>query len=295
MTATRQRLPPWFRTALPAGEAQRRYRATAARADDGLHTVCREARCPNQHECWGHGTATFLIGGRYCTRGCRFCAVETRRRPPPPDPAEPQRLAEAVAAMKLRYAVLTVVDRDDLPDAGAAHFRACLDAVRARCPEVGLELLGSDLGGDDNALAHLLDGAPLTVFTHNVECVARLTPVVRDPRASFAQSVRVLRRAGELRPDVLIKSGFMVGLGETDGEVSETLRALRDAGVALVTIGQYLAPGDMHHPVDRYPPPERFAAWADEARSLGFVVASGPLVRSSYRAGELAAEAQAEA
>ncbi|MCH2447906.1 MAG: lipoyl synthase, partial [Candidatus Poseidoniia archaeon] len=262
---------------------------------NALHTVCEEAHCPNIHECWGRGTATFMVAGKECTRGCRFCAVETLRAPEAPDAHEPQNLADAIAAMGLSYTVITVVNRDDLPDGGARHYRACLDAVHARMPQVGLELLCSDLAGNEVALAELLDGAPLQVFAHNIETVERLTSEVRDPRASFAQSLRILEAAKELQPGLVTKSSIMLGMGETETELDEAFRALRNAGVELLTLGQYLAPGSGYHPVREFVTPERFEALAQQAKTLGFrAVASGPLVRSSYRAESLLAAAQGE-
>jgi len=255
--------------------------------------VCEEARCPNVHDCWGRGTATFMVAGEVCTRGCRFCAVGTEKIPPALDASEPSELAEAVARMGLDHAVITVVNRDDLKDGGAGHYRDCILAVNERCAGVGLELLCSDLDGNLEALGELLDDLPLRVFAHNVECVPRLDSVVRDPRASFEQSLSILREARRLRPNVLIKSSIMVGLGETDEEVSEAMRLLFDAGVDMLTLGQYLQPSERHLPVDRFPEPEQFASWDGEAREIGFkAVASGPLVRSSYRAGLLWEEAR---
>ena len=295
-TRARARLPEWFRVELPTGEAMARYRSTTnAVSDNALHTVCEEAHCPNIHECWGRGTATFMVAGKECTRGCRFCAVETLRAPEAPDAHEPQNLADAIAAMGLSYTVITVVNRDDLPDGGARHYRACLDAVHARMPQVGLELLCSDLAGNEVALAELLDGAPLQVFAHNIETVERLTSEVRDPRASFAQSLRILEAAKELQPGLVTKSSIMLGMGETETELDEAFRALRNVGVELLTLGQYLAPGSGYHPVREFVTPERFEALAQQAKTLGFrAVASGPLVRSSYRAESLLAAAQGE-
>jgi lipoic acid synthetase len=292
----RPRLPEWLRVNLPAGRAQQVFNLTqGAVADNGLHTVCEEARCPNIHDCWAQGTATFMIAGESCTRGCRFCSVETLKAPAPPSVDEPQGLAEAVERLNLDYVVITVVNRDDLTDGGAGHYRRCIDAVHERLPKTGIELLCSDLAGDMSALSALLDGAPLSVFAHNVECVPRLDALVRDPRASFTQSVEVLRKARELRPDVPTKSSIMVGLGETDAEVVDAMRLLRGAGVELLTLGQYLTPGrpgTRFLPVERYVPPEQFAAWDGTAIEMGFKgVATGPLVRSSYRAGELYAAA----
>jgi lipoic acid synthetase len=237
--STGRRLPDWFRTRLPNGEQQAVFNATkSAVKDNQLHTVCEEARCPNIHECWASGDATFMIAGQECTRGCRFCAVGTIKRPPPLDAEEPQHLAQAVASMNLRHAVITVVNRDDLPDSGSDHYKQCIEAVAQRSPEVSLELLCSDLAGDHEALAHLLHESPLEVFAHNVECVPRLDAKVRDARASFAQSLEILREAKRLRPDILTKSSLMVGVGETDAEIDEAIGMLRDAGVDLITIGQ---------------------------------------------------------
>jgi lipoic acid synthetase len=295
MAGERTRLPPWFRTRLPTGDLQRAFNETKATVDDNmLNTVCQEARCPNIHECWAAKDATFMVAGQECTRGCRFCAVGTIKTPPPLDTEEPANLASAVSSMGLKHAVITVVNRDDLPDSGAAHYKACLQAVREKSSEVTLELLCSDLAGDKDALAMLLQDLQLEVFAHNVECVPRLDKTVRDARATFANSLMILREAKRLRPDILTKSSLMVGLGETDEEVSEVLVMLREAGVDLVTIGQYLAPSDKHHSVMRFPEPEMFDTWADEAIELGFLgCASGPLVRSSYRAGRLYQQAAA--
>jgi lipoic acid synthetase len=293
----RPRLPGWLRVNLPTGPQLNVLSGTRGAVDGhALHTVCEEARCPNLNDCWSRGTATFMVAGDTCTRGCRFCSVETSRQPAPPDPLEPANLAAAVERMGLSHVVITVVNRDDLSDGGADHYKSCVLAVYRRLPDVTIELLASDLQGDERALEHLLDNAPLAVFAHNVECVPRLDRLVRDPRASFAQSLDVLRRAKQLRPDVWTKSSIMVGLGETDNEVTCALQRLREAGVSLLTLGQYLAPGrpgDRFLPVARFVPPARFDAWAEEARSMGFAAAAaGPLVRSSFRAGELLHRAQ---
>jgi lipoic acid synthetase len=283
-------LPAWFRTKLPeAGQGTKTLsRTTSTVTGHSLFTVCEEAKCPNLNSCWSRGTATFMIAGQSCTRACRFCSVEHDRRPPPPDPAEPTKLADAIAQMKIDYAVITVVNRDDLPDGGAAHYRACLDAVRKKLPNLGIELLCSDLNGNEEALATLLDGAPLKVFAHNVETVERLTPNVRDRKASFATSIRILEKAKQLRPDLMTKSSLMTGLGETETDVLSTLKALRGAGVELLTIGQYLAPTTSHYPVLSFVTPAQFDAWKEKALALGFrAVASGPLVRSSFQAGDL--------
>jgi len=292
----RARLPGWLRVNLPAGNGQLGFNLTRGTIrDDALHTVCQEARCPNIHDCWSRGTATFMIAGKECTRGCPFCSVQTSKRPTPPDVDEPVRLADAVHRMGLRHVVITVVNRDDLADGGADHYRQCVLAVHRRLPAITIELLCSDLAGDFSALECLLDELPLDVFAHNVECVPRLDAIVRDRRASFEQSLAVLAGSKHLRGDLYTKSSLMIGLGETDAEISDAMRRLRDAGVDMLTLGQYIAPGrpgGRFLPVDRYAPPERFASWANEAYALGFrAVASGPMVRSSYRAGLLLEEA----
>ena len=295
MADTRPRLPDWFRTSLPTGELQRKFKETKETVTDNmLHTVCQEARCPNIHECWAAKDATFMVAGQECTRGCRFCAVGSIKVPPPLDENEPANLADAISTMGLNHAVITVVNRDDLPDSGASHYRKCLEAVRERTPEVTLELLCSDLAGDHQALHDLLDGLELEVFAHNVECVPRLDSKVRDHRANFEQSIGILKEAKRLRPEILTKSSIMVGLGETDDEITEALQLLKDAGVDLVTIGQYLAPSPKHLAVDRFPEPERYDEWSKQIEEMGFLGwACGPLVRSSYKAGELLAKASA--
>ena len=290
---TRARLPEWLRMGVPSGNALPIFNQTNGAVDgNSLHTVCEEARCPNINDCWGRGTATFMVAGKECTRGCRFCSVETLRTPPPVEADEPERLADAVERMGLKYVVITVVNRDDMADGGATHYRACVDAVHNRLPETGIELLGSDLAGDKRALALLLDEIPLSVFAHNVECVPRLDNEVRDRRASFTQSTEILTESRRLRPDLVTKTSLMVGLGETDEEIHDAMKRLRDeASVDLITFGQYLTPGrpgERFLPVDRYVPPEQFERYADQAYELGFSgVASGPMVRSSFRAGVL--------
>ena len=289
----RKRLPNWFRTTLPTGKSQERYNDTKSNVHEhGLNTVCEEARCPNVHDCWGRGTATFMVAGEVCTRGCRFCAVGTVKTPPELDINEPAELADAVGKMGLSYAVITVVNRDDLADGGASHYRNCVIEVARRNPDTGVELLCSDLDGNLGALESLLENLPLKVFAHNVECVPRLDENVRDPRASFEQSLEILKTAKKVRPDLLTKTSLMVGLGESDKEVAEALDMIRESGVDMITIGQYLQPSHRHIQVDRFPEPERFADWDQIARDIGFsAVASGPLVRSSYRAGLLWEEA----
>lgn len=290
----REPLPSWFKTKLPEAGAPSQSLNRTTQVASSLHTVCEEAKCPNRTSCWSSGTATFMVAGQHCTRNCRFCSVDYLAAPPPPDAEEPARLAEAIAALNLEYVVITVVNRDDLPDGGAAHYRACLDAVHQRSPKTGLELLGSDLSGNETALQALLHNAPLKVFAHNVETVERLTPNIRDRKASFAVSLRILEASKELRPDVMTKSSLMLGLGENANDVKQCLHSLRNAGVDLLTLGQYLAPTAKHYPILSFPTPAQFAEWKEIALQMGFkAVASGPLVRSSYRGGELYQEALA--
>ncbi|MEO1231021.1 MAG: lipoyl synthase [Myxococcota bacterium] len=285
-----RRKPEWLKIRAPGGD---NYTVLKSRARNlKLATVCEEAQCPNIGECWGGGTATFMLMGDTCTRGCRFCAVNTAKRPPALDQDEPAHVAEAVEAMGLGYVVLTSVNRDELPDGGAGHLARCLFAIRRASPDTLLEMLIPDFMGNEEALATICQ-TPLAVLAHNVETVARLTAEVRDPRASYAQSLDVLENAKHLAPNLLTKSSIMVGLGETEAEVEQTLRDLRDRDVDIVTLGQYLRPSRKHLPVVEYVHPAVFDRYAEMARSLGFgYVASGPLVRSSYRAGELFVERQ---
>ena len=284
--AARKRLPSWFRTSLPTGTAQEAFiKMRENVSKNSLNTVCEEARCPNIHDCWGRGTATFMIAGQSCTRGCKFCAVGTLKNPLPLDPEEPDNLAEAVDVMGISHAVITVVNRDDLSDGGASHYRDCILSVNERSPDVGLELLCSDLDGNMEALSILLSDLPLRVFAHNVECVPRLDKLVRDSRASFQQSLDILSEAARLRPDLKIKSSLMVGLGETKEEVIETLHDLKNAKVDIVTIGQYLQPSKKHLSVKRFVNPEEFEDYKKIGLNLGFKhVESSALVRSSYKA-----------
>jgi len=280
--------PEWLKVSAPGGA---KYAAMKRRARGlSLATVCEEAQCPNLGECWSGGTATFMLMGEICTRGCRFCAVNTKRMPPPLDLDEPKNIAEAVAQMALTYVVLTSVNRDELDDGGAVHLAACIDAIKAQSPDVLLEMLIPDFEGN-HAAVETITNTELAVLAHNVETVERLTPTVRDPRASYAQSLDVLAYAHQLQPELLTKSSIMVGLGETEGEVVATMRDLHDVGASILTIGQYLRPSMKHLEVAEYITPEQFDRYADTARAIGFdFVASGPLVRSSYRAGELYVE-----
>jgi lipoic acid synthetase len=280
--------PPWLKVQAPGGAKYAALKQSARRLQ--LATVCEEAQCPNIGECWSGGTATFMLMGEVCTRGCRFCAVDTARRPPALDPDEPAHIAEAVAGMGLSYVVITSVNRDELPDGGAAHLAECLRAVRAQSPSVLMEILIPDFQGAHVAIRRVVE-TDLAVLAHNVETVERLTPSVRDPRASYRQTLGVLEYVKGLRPELLTKSSIMVGLGETEDEVVRTMADLRSVGVDIVTLGQYLRPSLKHLPVEAYIPPETFERYAERAREMGFgYVASGPLVRSSYRAGELYVE-----
>ncbi len=284
--AARRRLPAWLRKPLPPGDAMMQTR----RLLNGLKltTVCAEARCPNLTECWTRGTATFMVLGDRCTRRCGFCAVSTAR-PEPPEADEPERLADAAAALGLRHVVITSVARDDLDDEGAGHFAACVRAVRARLPESTIEVLTPDFHARPELIGVVVEAAP-EVFNHNLETVASQQKRVR-PAARYGRSLAVLGIAKALNPRVRTKSGIMLGLGESQDEVHQALRDLRSHGCEMLTIGQYLRPGAGHVPVERYVTPEEFEEWGRQAEQLGFTaVASGPFVRSSYFAETLFAE-----
>lgn len=281
-----RRHPEWLRSSLKVNAAYNGIRRTLG--ERGLFTVCREARCPNQHECWAeHRTATFMVLGRVCTRNCAFCAVSSGSAPQPPDPLEPEKVAQSVSIMNLRHAVITSVTRDDLSDWGAVHFAAVVRAVKLCNPGCTVEVLPSDMGGRREHVSTLLDSGP-EVFNHNIETVARISSVVR-PQADYRRSLSVLGLAAQMRPSAVIKSGMMVGLGESFSELEETFADLLGAGVKVLTIGQYLRPGPENVPVSRYYTPEEFCALRDKALSMGFEYCqSGPLVRSSYHAADYA-------
>ncbi|MGI8802357.1 MAG: lipoyl synthase [Solirubrobacteraceae bacterium] len=277
----RKRKPPWFKVPAPGGP---RYRELTALIEaENLHTVCREAACPNVGECWERGTATFMILGDTCTRRCGFCNVKTGK-PSWHDPLEPARVARAAARMGLRHAVITSVDRDDLPDLGAGAFVSVIGEIRRQAPDCRVEVLTPDFQGQEMPLARVIEARP-DVFNHNVEVVPRLYPVARRG-SEFLRSARVLRNAKELGGDaVTTKSGLMVGLGETHDELLETFAVLRDHGVQVLTVGQYLRPSADHLPLVRYWHPDEFTELERDAYALGFEhVAAGPLVRSSYHA-----------
>jgi len=276
--------PSWLKVPLPQGERVARLRQILA--GNGLHTVCEEARCPNLGECWAGGTATFMVLGDTCTRGCRFCAVRTSGVGRPTDPDEPDKVARAAQAMGLSYVVLTMVDRDDLLDGGAAHVAATVRAIKARDPQILVETLTGDFRGERGQIRTVLDSEP-DVFAHNIETTERLTPRVRDQRCGYRLSLEVLRLAKDIRPEIVTKSSLMVGLGESEREVEQVMDDLRAMDVDVITLGQYLRPTLKHLPVKEHVHPARFEAYRQRALRKGFLyVASGPLVRSSYKAAE---------
>jgi lipoic acid synthetase len=277
--------PEWLKVRAPGGE---RYNFIKGRMRElGLATVCEEARCPNVSECWGGGTATIMVMGDTCTRGCRFCAVKTNRNGQPLDPEEPRKVAEMIAQLDLEYIVVTSVDRDDLEDEGSGHFAQCVTELKSRQQDLLVEILIPDFKGNRNHVETICRSKP-DVIAHNIETVQRLTPKVRDPRANYHQSLAVLRMVKESDPELVTKSSIMLGLGETEDEVVQALKDLRAVDCEIVTFGQYLQPTKKHLAVEEWVTPEQFARYQTLAEELGFMyVASGPLVRSSYRAGEL--------
>jgi len=276
------RKPAWLRAPMPAGVRFDAVRETVR--EHRLATVCEEAKCPNIGECWNAGTATLMLMGEVCTRACRFCAVDTGNPRGWLDAEEPDNAARTVELMRLRYVVLTSVNRDDLPDGGAAHFAACVRAIKARCPDTAVEALTPDFQGVLADVETVVDSG-LEVFAQNVETVRRLTHPVRDPRASYEQTLAVLAHAKRYRPTVLAKTSLMLGLGETDAEVLETMDDLRAVGVDILTLGQYLRPTVNHLPVQRFVTPDEFESFRAAALGRGFLeCVAGPLVRSSYRA-----------
>jgi len=280
---TRRKFPPWLKKRLPAPEQTERVRDLLAELN--LNTVCREAHCPNRGECYAHGTATFMLLGRICTRNCRFCAIETGV-PGPPDPEEPERVAEGTRRLGLRHVVVTSVTRDDLPDGGSAQFAGTIRAIHDGT-SASVEVLTPDFRGVREDLARVFDAGP-DIFNHNVETVPRLYDAVR-PEADYDRSLRVLARAAAHPGVPVVKSGLMLGLGETAQEVRRTLEDLLEAGCRAVTLGQYLAPSPAHHPVVEFVPPDEFDRLSEMALEMGFGAAvSGPFVRSSYRAAEVA-------
>lgn len=283
------RKPAWLKIRPPAGDNYLHIKKLLR--ERNLHTVCEEAHCPNVAECWASGTATFMLGGDTCTRACRFCAIKTARIPPPLDPNEPAMIAESIAALGLQYVVLTSVDRDDLEDGGAGHFAETIREIKRRDPRVIIEALVPDFRGDKKAVETIVDSG-LDVYAHNIETVERLQYRVRDPRAGYEQSLATLRYAKEYsiesgRSKMYTKSAIMLGLGEQGAELDEAFDSLRGHDVDVLTLGQYLRPSMQHLPVECYVTPDEFDALGEKARKKGFLyVASGPMVRSSYKAAE---------
>lgn len=280
--------PKWLKVRPPGDHAaQREYeRLRASLRPLGLATVCEEARCPNIGECWGGGTATIMLMGDTCTRACRFCNIKTSREPPKLDDEEPQKVARAIAQWGLKYIVFTSVDRDDVPDGGSAHIAKTVEILKNTSPDLLVEVLSPDFQGDEDCVDSVVCSG-LDVFAHNVETVERLQGVVRDRRAGYAQSMRVLERSREIRPHVVTKTSLMLGVGESEQEIRKTMQDCLDVGVEVITLGQYLRPSKRHLKVEQWVTPEEFEAWKTEGEKMGFAyVASGPLVRSSYRAGE---------
>jgi len=287
----RERKPAWLRTSAPSGEARKKFEAMHATVKDlNLATVCEEAQCPNIGECWGGGegvaTATIMVMGDTCTRGCSFCAVKTSSSPAPLDAAEPASVADAVGRWGLDYVVLTSVDRDDLADQGAHHLAETVRRLKMVSDDLLVEVLAPDFQGDAELVA-LVARSGLDVHAHNLETVERLQGRVRDRRAGYAQSLRVLEAAKAAAPGVLTKTSLMLGVGEEPDEIRQTMLDCRTAGVDVITLGQYLRPSKRHLPVSEYVTPDAFDAWREEGEAMGFAyVAAGPLVRSSYKAGE---------
>jgi lipoyl synthase len=285
--AGRPRRPEWMKVRAPSQDGAY-FDVQKLIHGLSLHTICEEARCPNISECWGRGTATFQILGDTCTRACRYCYVHSGRPDAPPDALEPLRVAHAAAQMRLKHVVVTSVDRDDVADRGASHYAATIRAIKAKLPEASVEVLTPDfLGVEEDALRTVLDARP-EVFNHNIETVRRLHRSMRGAKASYDKALWLLRRAKELAGyPVLTKSGIIVGLGERNDEVVDTLRDLRAHNVDVVTIGQYLQPSAKHAAIDRWVHPDEFRWFREQGEALGFgSVFSGPLVRSSYRADE---------
>jgi lipoic acid synthetase len=281
--------PEWLRVKYPIGENYERIKSILRSHD--LHTVCEEAHCPNMAECWGGGTATFMLMGDTCTRGCRFCMVKSGNPHGQLDIFEPVSVAKTIADLGLKYVVITSVDRDDLADGGATHFAATIKAIKHNDPNVITEVLIPDFQGNLDDVKKIADAGP-EVIAHNIETTEPLTPKVRDPRATYKQSLRVLRGIKDLNPAIYSKSSIMLGLGEAEADLLKTMRDLRDVNVDVLTLGQYLRPSKGHINVTEYVTPQRFDHYKGLAEDVGFLyVASGPFVRSSYRAGEFFVEA----
>ncbi len=288
MQAELTKKPIWLRVSLPGGEIFTKVKSSLRSRE--LHTVCEEARCPNLSECWGSGTATIMIMGDICTRGCRFCAV-SGGKPVSLDGNEPVRVAEAIREWGLKYVVITSVCRDDLEDGGASHIASTIRAIKNRCSTTTVECLIPDFKGDIDSIKMIIESGP-KVLSHNIETIRRLTARVRDPRASYEQSLSLLKKCKQIdHNEIYTKSSMMLGLGESEVETIEAMRDLRSVGADILTLGQYLQPTARHFPVCEYIQPEHFKKLREIAETMGFIyVASGPLVRSSYRAGDFFAQ-----
>ena len=281
-----ERKPTWLRVKSQNSVKYRQLKEIVS--SKKLHTVCEEAMCPNIQECWSHGTATFMLLGSVCTRACKFCAVDTGNPKRALDKDEPSKVANSIYNMELKYAVLTSVNRDDLSDGGADHFSSTVKAIKEKSPKVIIETLVPDFLGNEKSIEILLD-SNLEVFAQNLETVRRLTKRVRDPRAGYDQTLKVLSYAKEYSPSVITKTSLMLGLGETKDEILEAFKDIRSTGVDVLTLGQYMRPTINHLPVDKWYTPEEFLEYKEAALELGFIeVASGPMVRSSYRADKIA-------
>ena len=279
----REKKPSWIR--MTANQANKNYTLIKDKVKDlHLSTVCEEAKCPNLSECWSRGTATFMLMGDTCTRACQFCSVNTGNPNGWLDKDEPEKIANTISAMNLKYIVLTCVNRDDIADGGAEHFASTVKAIKSKDSNIEVEVLTSDFNGSRNAIRTVVQ-SPIKVFAQNIETVKRLTHPIRDPRAGYAKTLKVLKAAKEINPDIITKTSLIVGLGEKDAEIYQTFEDLRNHDVDIITLGQYLRPTLNHHPIDRWVKPKQFDQYREKGLKYGFLeVISGPMVRSSYRA-----------
>lgn len=279
----REKKPSWIR--MTANQANKNYTLIKDKVKDlHLSTVCEEAKCPNLSECWSRGTATFMLMGDTCTRACQFCSVNTGNPNGWLDKDEPEKIANTISAMKLKYIVLTCVNRDDIADGGAEHFANTVKAIKSKDSNIEVEVLTSDFNGSRDAIRKVVQ-SPIKVFAQNIETVKRLTHPIRDPRAGYAKTLKVLKAAKEINPNIITKTSLIVGLGETDAEIYQTFEDLRNHDVDIITLGQYLRPTLNHHPIDRWVKPKQFDQYREKGLKYGFLeVISGPMVRSSYRA-----------
>ena len=279
----REKKPSWIR--MTANQANKNYTLIKDKVKDlHLSTVCEEAKCPNLSECWSRGTATFMLMGDTCTRACQFCSVNTGNPNGWLDKDEPEKIANTISAMNLKYIVLTCVNRDDIADGGAEHFANTVKAIKSKDSNIEVEVLTSDFNGSRDAIRTVVQ-SPIKVFAQNIETVKRLTHPIRDPRAGYAKTLKVLKAAKEINPDIITKTSLIVGLGEKDAEIYQTFEDLRNHDVDIITLGQYLRPTLNHHPIDRWVKPKQFDQYREKGLKYGFLeVISGPMVRSSYRA-----------